>query len=90
MKLKNLIPQRYHRRLVRQFGHAKLVKFPNGQHELIGGSHADRAAAFEWTSLFAHEIVFTHFHRDTAPQRPVKARWLDFPIFQRLASGTWL
>jgi hypothetical protein len=62
MKLKNLIPLRYRTKLVRQFGQAKLVKLPNGQHELIGGSEADRTAAFEWASLFAHEIVFTHFH----------------------------
>jgi len=64
MKLNNLIPQRFRRRLVRQFGQAKLVKLTNGQHELIGGTDADRAAAFEWSSLFAHEIVFTHFHRE--------------------------
>jgi len=49
--------------LVRRFGDAKLVRCRNGQHELIGGSAADRLAAFEWVSLFAHEIVFTHFHR---------------------------
>ena len=64
MKLKNLIPLRYRTKLIRQFGQAKLVKFPNGQHELIGGSDSDRTAAFEWVSLFAHEIVFTHFHRE--------------------------
>ena len=62
MKLKNLIPQRHRRQLVRQPGEACLVRLPNGQHELIGGTDADRTAAFEWTSLFAHEIVFTHFH----------------------------
>jgi len=73
MKLKNLIPQRFRRRLVRQFGQAKLVKLPNGQHELIGGTDADRTAAFEWVSLFAHEIVFTHFHREhNAHCRPRK------------------
>lgn len=65
MKLKNLIPLRYRTKLIRQFGKAKLVKLPNGQHELIGGSDADRGAAFEWVSLFAHEIVFTHFHRES-------------------------
>jgi len=65
MKLKNLIPLRYRTKLIRQFGQAKLVKLPNGQHELIGGSDTDRADAFEWVSLFAHEIVFTHYHRDT-------------------------
>jgi len=65
MKLKNLIPLRYRTKLIRQFGQAKLVKLPNGQHELIGGSDADRSDAFEWVSLFAHEIVFTHYHRET-------------------------
>ncbi len=50
--------------LVRQFGRARLFKMSNGEHQLIGGSDADRAAAFEWVSLFAHEIVFTHFHRE--------------------------
>ena len=64
MKLKNLIPLRYRTKLIRQFGQAKLVKLPNGQHELIGGTDSDRTAAFEWASLFAHEIVFTHFHRE--------------------------
>jgi len=64
MKLKNLFLQRQRRQLVRRFGRAELIRLPNGQHELIGGTDADRAAAFEWTSLFAHEIVFTHFHRE--------------------------
>ncbi len=63
MKLKNLIPLRYRTKLIRQFGQTKLVKLPNGQHELIGGTDSNRANAFEWASLFAHEIVFTHFHR---------------------------
>ena len=61
MKLKNLIPLRYRTKLIRQFGQAKLVKLPNGQHELIGGTDQDRTAAFEWASLFAHEIVFTNY-----------------------------
>jgi hypothetical protein len=68
MKLKNIIPLRYRKQLIRQFGQAKLVKLPNGQHELLGGSDSDRAAAFEWVSLFAHEIVFTHFHREAKTQ----------------------
>ena len=72
MKLKNLIPQRHRCHLVRQFGEASLVRLPNGQHELIGGTNADRTAAFEWTSLFAHEIVFTHFHR--VAQTPCRTR----------------
>ena len=67
MKLRNLIPLRYR---------TKLVKLPNGQHELIGGSAQDRTAAFEWASLFAHEIVFTHFyHKEPEP------KFLNFPIF---------
>jgi hypothetical protein len=46
---------------------------PNGQHELVGGTDTDRANAYEWVSLFAHEIVFTHFHRENkAPSRPRK------------------
>ncbi len=56
--------RRHRCHLVRQFGQAKLVKLSNGQHELIGGTDADRATAFEWSSMFAHEIVFTHFHRE--------------------------
>lgn len=66
MKLKNLISQRTRKHVVHQFGDAKLVRLPNGQHELLGGTDADRMAAFEWSSLFAHEIVFTHFHRESA------------------------
>lgn len=64
MKLKNTIPQRYRSQVVRQFGAAKLIRRTNGQHELVGGTEADRADAFEWSSLFAHEIVFTHFQRE--------------------------
>ena len=77
MKLKNLIPLRYRTKTIRQFGQAKLVKLPNGQHEMIGGTDRDQTAAFEWVSLFAHEIVFTHFHR----QEP-EAKFLRFPRFQ--------
>ena len=72
MKLKNLIPQCRRQQVVQQFGRAKLVKLPNGQHELLGGTDADRAAAFEWSTLFAHEIVFTHFHREA--QSPCHTR----------------
>ena len=80
MKLKNLIPKR--KQVVRQFGQARLVKLPNGRHELIGGTDQDRTAALEWASLFAHEIVFTHFHREAAVRPPMKPRWLKFPIPQ--------
>ena len=67
MKLKNIIPQRCRSRLIRQFGHARLIRLSNGEHELIGGTNADRTSAFEWVSLFAHEIVFTHYHRESKP-----------------------
>jgi hypothetical protein len=61
MKLNHIVPQHFNGRLIHQFGDAKLVRHRNGQHELLGGTAADRTAAFEWASLFAHEIVFTHF-----------------------------
>ena len=77
MKLKNMIPLRYRTKIIQQFGQAKLVKLPNGQHELWGGTDADRTAAFEWASLFAHEIVFTHFCREEP-----KPKILQFPQFQ--------
>ena len=64
MKLNHLFPQRHKKRVVRQFGAAKLMRRTDGQHELIGGTDADRHEAFEWASLFAHEIVFTHFYRE--------------------------
>jgi len=60
MKLNKLIP--LYPQVIQRFGAAKLVQLPNGQHQLIGGSAADRTAALDWASLFAHEIVFTHFH----------------------------
>ena len=80
MKLKINLVQRNRNRLVRQFGQAKLVQLPNGQYELIGGTDADRAAAFEWTSLFAHEIVFTHFHREAPMPEGPRRTWFPFAI----------
>ena len=80
MKLRNIIPQRYRNQVVCKFGQAKLIRLPSGQHELVGGTDTDRADAFEWSSLFAHEIVFTHFHReDHAHSRPPKA-WLTLQL----------
>jgi hypothetical protein len=77
MKLKIFITFRQPRQVVRQFGQAKLIKLANGQHELIGGTEVDRAAAFEWASLIAHAIVFTHYYRE-APS-PARARKYLFP-----------
>jgi hypothetical protein len=78
MKLKNIIPLRCRKQLIREFGAAKLVKLPNGQHELLGGSDKDRTAAFEWVSLFAHEIVFTHFNRESKAR--CRSRKILFPF----------
>ena len=41
------------------FGAARLVKKLDGKIELIGGTADDHAAAREWCSLFAPEVVFT-------------------------------
>ena len=70
MKLKNIIPQRHRQQVIQQFGDARLVRLSNGRHELIGGSEANRTAAFEWVTLFAHEIVFTHYRREARSQEP--------------------
>ncbi|TAK99319.1 MAG: hypothetical protein EPO07_10945 [Verrucomicrobia bacterium] len=58
MKLEKLIPLCFRIKTVCRFGDAKIVRLPNGQHQLRGGSDTDKAAAREWASLFAHEIVF--------------------------------
>lgn len=79
MKLINLFPQRNRKRLVRRFGQAKLLKLPTGEHELIGGTDADRMAAYEWASLFAHEIVFTHYRREAETPRH-SSRTSLFPV----------
>jgi hypothetical protein len=35
---------------------------------------ADRTAAFEWVSLFAHDIVFAHFYCGGSPVDACPAR----------------
>ena len=62
MNLQNLIPQSFRPHVIRHFGQATLYRLPNGRHQLVGGTGADRSAAIEWASLFAHEIVFTQIH----------------------------
>ncbi|MGC9943393.1 MAG: hypothetical protein ABSE48_16320 [Verrucomicrobiota bacterium] len=59
MKLNHAKVNRPRGRIIREFGEAKLVRQPDGKHELIGGSTAEVAEAKEWVSLFAHEIVFS-------------------------------
>ena len=41
------------------FGAARLVKKLDGKIELFGGTEDDHAAAREWCSLFAPEVVFS-------------------------------
>jgi hypothetical protein len=88
MKLNHLIPQRRRRQVIRQIGGAKLLRQSNGQHELIGGTPADRQAALEWVSLFAHEIVFSHFYREAGSgTRPCRGSIFPTggaPAFRRL------
>lgn len=58
MKIKNWLKQlRERSRVITRFGAARLVKTPDGQHELVGGTRSDRADAREWVSLFLHEAV---------------------------------
>jgi hypothetical protein len=44
---------------IARFGHARLVKHFDGPYELIGGTAEQHAAAREWCSLFAPEVVFS-------------------------------
>ena len=55
----NLFNVNFGPRLIATFGHARLVRLPEGGYELLGGSAADCVAAREWCSLFAPEIVFS-------------------------------
>jgi hypothetical protein len=55
----NLINLNFGPRLIAMFGTARLVRQPDGRHELLGGTAADCTAAREWCSLFAPEVVFS-------------------------------
>ncbi len=46
--------------IIQRFGMAELFKSEGGSHELVGGTREDRAAAQDWASLVAHEVVFSH------------------------------
>jgi len=59
----NLVNFNFGPRLIATFGHARLVRLPDGRYELQGGSAADCVAAREWCSLFAPEVVFSASHR---------------------------
>jgi hypothetical protein len=49
--------------ILKCFGNARLIKRPDGKHELVGGNENNFAEAKEWVSLFAHEVVFTRPRR---------------------------
>jgi len=38
------------------------IKHLNGQDKLTGWFNNDETVAFDWASLFAHELVFMHSH----------------------------
>jgi len=59
MKLRNLVPSRFNGRIIQRFGASQLVRNADGTHDLLGGTREDIAAAKEWSSLFAHDIVFS-------------------------------
>ena len=65
---------------IARFGPARLVRLEwpskrRGQHELIGGTAEHQAAAREWCSLFAPEIVFaTGEHRNHACAKNTPSR----------------
>ena len=65
-----------------------MIRQTNCQHELVGGTDADRVEAIEWSSIFAHEMVFMHFHReDYARNRPRKP-WLASRLQPALVLST--
>ena len=51
---------------IASFGQAKLVTNATGRVRLLGGSHADRAEAREWISLFFHDAIL----EQTTPSAP--------------------
>jgi len=80
MRLNQLIPKASWWQVVKEFGAAKLIKLPNGRHELIGGTATDLATASEWASLFAHEVVFSQRNHVAIPPRstPLKLYFRRF------------
>ena len=47
-------------KVIQRFGMATLLRSEGGGHKLLGGTGEDVAAANDWASLVAHEIVFSH------------------------------
>jgi len=81
MKLNHFITNRNTGRVIQEFGGAKLVRRPNGKHELVGGSMADLMAANEWVSLFAHEIVFSRSICQPTLNSEIKSKRLSTRLF---------
>ena len=44
-------------KVIATFGRATLVKTLDDRYELRGGSREDRITAYEWISLFMHQVV---------------------------------
>ena len=64
MKIKKALPSpthhlRFQATTLARFGPARLVRKPDGHHELIGGTAEYHAAAREWCSLFAPGVEFS-------------------------------
>ena len=49
--------------IIARFGAARLIRKPDGRHELIGGTPADHTDALEWCSMFHHDLVFSSVPR---------------------------
>ena len=59
--------------IIAHFGGARLVRHLDGRYELIGGTAEQHAAAREWCSLFAPEVVFTSCARQEKMVRPARS-----------------
>ena len=84
MKLNHLISNDKPGRVIQTFGNAKLLKHSNGKHELVGGSPADFAAARDWVSFVAHEIVFSQTGGATSPRPTPTSKSVVFRFHARL------
>ena len=62
MKLMQRLQNRFNLggKTIQQFGQAKLIRQPEGQHELIGGTPEDRANARDYIAFFQHEVVLSN------------------------------
>jgi hypothetical protein len=52
---------------IAQFGPTRLIKLFAGPCELVGGTAANHAAAREWCSLFAPQLVFSSAPEHQSP-----------------------